>query len=870
MSIPPLPLPLLAEAVTRTTFEWGRIQSNSDFVLPIVVCLAIMVFVRQMYRRDARELSTAASWLLTALRTLAFYGLLVLYLQPQWRTEQEVTRNSRVLIMADTSLSMGLTDVPGPQSQASISRAREVTAALQNSDFLSRLRQTHDVAVLRFDQELSRIASLAKLSVGQDKGSTGVYLPLPGRERAGVRGALLEKSAGKSAADSEGPRRDPNRLTPNVSLARGEGSIAGEPIDWSRVLAPRGVETRLGQALRQALHDEQSSPLAGIVVFTDGGQNAGVAPDAAIRAARENKVPIFLVGVGSERQPAGVRISDLAAPPRAFPGDHYMVTGYLQAQKMAGRVVTVELLSRDAGGENEKNTGPGQIEATQRVTLGGDGEVVPVKFEITPEKTGRRTLTLRVKAPEGEQRPGDNQREVDVEIVDQKNRVLLFAGGPNREYQFLRGLLYRDRSTTVDVLLQTAQPGISQDAAKVLDDFPSRREEMFAYDCVIALDPDWQALRAAQVDVLEKWVAEQGGGLIAMAGPVFTGKTINSWIQDPQMAKIRALYPVEFQRTVAALDSNTFVANDPWPLDFTREGMEAEYLWLDDSTVASQQAWGSFPGVYSFQPLRGPKPSATVLARFSDPRAAQAGQEPVYFASQFYGSGRVFYLGSAEMWRLRRVEESYFEKFYTKLIRYVSQGRLLRGSSRGVLLVGQDQGYLVGSTVQVRAQLTNAQLEPLDARSVPLQLFLPDRSTQTVVLRPDPSRAGTFAGHFTAAREGTYRLELAIPDSDEQRLTRRLQVRVPDLELENPQRNDALLSRIANQSGGRYYVGPAVALAADHPDSIVRRLKDRTKTIILTAAPDHRWEQTWMGWLMAGLCAVLCLEWLIRRLLKLA
>ena len=64
------------------------------------------------------------------------------------------------------------------------------------------------------------------------------------------------------------------------------------------------METRLGQALRQTLHDEQTSPLAGIVVFTDGGQNAGVAPDAAIQAARENKIPLFLVGVGSDRQPA--------------------------------------------------------------------------------------------------------------------------------------------------------------------------------------------------------------------------------------------------------------------------------------------------------------------------------------------------------------------------------------------------------------------------------------------------------------------------------------------------------------------------------------------------------------------------------------
>ena len=102
-------LPLWADAV-RTTFEWGRIQSNADWILPVAVCIAILLFVRWLYRRDARELRPLWGWLLTALRTAAFLGLLVVFLQPHWRSEREEVRNSRVLLLADTSLSMGLTD----------------------------------------------------------------------------------------------------------------------------------------------------------------------------------------------------------------------------------------------------------------------------------------------------------------------------------------------------------------------------------------------------------------------------------------------------------------------------------------------------------------------------------------------------------------------------------------------------------------------------------------------------------------------------------------------------------------------------------------------------------------------------------------
>ncbi len=821
------PLPLAAESLSTTHFEWGRIQTNSDWILPITVCLAVMFFVRYVYRRDAEELGRGLSWGLTALRMAVFYGLLVLYLEPQWRSVRETTRNSRVVLLADTSLSMRQTDAGAQPAEGGMSRAQQLAQVFAGSDLLARLRQTHDVAVLRFDQDVRRVAGLEKRSAEEARG------------------------AARSEEDAS--------------------SVGPEPGEWANLLEPTGTETRLGQALRQVLQEEQGGTLAGVVLFTDGGQNSGLGPEVALQAAREAKVPLFAIGLGSDRLPANVRVSDLTAPPRAYPGDRYTVTGYLQAQKLAGRVVSVELLSRESGdGPGKSLPTSGVVEGTQQVTLGGDGEVVAVAFDLVPERTGRRTLALRVQSPPGDHNPDDNQRETDVEIVDRKNRVLLVAGGPSREYQFLRSVLFRDRSSLLDLLLQTAQPGISQDCNQILDEFPETREEMFSYDCVVAIDPDWQALSDGAVELLEKWVAEQAGGLIVMAGPVHAGKSLNGWVQDPRLAKTRALYPVEFQRNVAILESGMHADKDPWPLDFTREGLQSEFLWLGDTAAESQQEWSRFPGVYAMLPVRGPKPGATVLARFSDPRFGQAGQLPVYFAGQFYGSGRVFYIGSPEMWRLRSVDEGSYERFYTKLIRHVSQGRLLRGSSRGVLLVGQDHGYLLGSSVDVRAQLTNSQLEPLDAPNAMVQVLQPDGTPMTISLQAEAARPGTFAGHFTAGQEGTYRLELPLPDNPQQRLTRRVQVKLPDLELENPQRNDALLSRLARGSGGKYYIGPELALADGAPGCLWELLKDRTKKETQIAAPDPLWEQTWLRWMMYALCGLLCLEWLIRRLWKLA
>ena len=414
--------------------------------------------------------------------------------------EREEVRNSRVLVLADTSLSMGTADGQDSASSGGISRSQQLAKALKETDFLAQLRKTHDVVVFPFSEDLRR-----------DHATT------------------LPKETPDDAAE-DAPRSQ------SGGDEKGKNAHAPATPDWTKLLAPTGIETRLGQALRQLIQDERGTPISGIIVFSDGGQNAGIPPEAAVALAQEAKIPVYTVGLGSDRQPINVAVCDLVAPARAYPGDHYTVTGYLQAQGMAGKAVTVQVLSRPASNlSGSKAAGGGEVIASQTVTLGGDGEVLPVKFDLVPGSTGRRTLSLQIKTPEGDTNPADNVREADIEIVDRKTHVLLLADGPMREYQFLRNQLYRDRYTTVDVLLQSGKPGMSQEAKKILDDFPSTRPEMFDYDCVVAFDPDWKLLNARQIELLEKWVGEQGGGLIVAAGPVDACKGSDSWMHDPGM-----------------------------------------------------------------------------------------------------------------------------------------------------------------------------------------------------------------------------------------------------------------------------------------------------------------------------------------------
>ena len=397
---------------------------------------------------------------------------------------------------------------------------------------------------------------------------------------------------------------------------------------------------------------------------------------------------------------------------------------------------------------------------------------------------------------------------------------------------------------------------------------------MFQYDCIIAFDPDWRELDEQQTELLERWVAEKAGGMIVIAGPVFTPEWTRRPRGDKAIDKIRRLYPVSFyNQGTATLRLGRFGGDTAYPLAFTREGRAAEYLWLADSASDSQDAWNRFNGVFGYYAVNEPKAGADVLANFADPETSIDGKMPIYLASQFYGSGRVFFQASGEMWRIRRLDVDYFQQYYLKLLRWASQGRLLRDSTRGVLLTDRQRCWM-GDQVTIQAMLRDAQDEPLMLPEVRGQILSPDGRTQQILLRGSQGsvRPGTYSGQFSAIQEGEYRISLPIPNSPDLEVLRStVQASIPDLEKERPQRNDPLLTEIAEKTQGHYYIGmSALDVEDSDPFSPASLIQPADQEIYLPGTPDRYFQRKLAMWLLGLIVAALALEWTIRRLHKLA
>lgn len=821
-------------ADTRMAWEVDLPSNPVAWLGWLALAVVGVAWIVSLYLRDTQELHPAWKVWLLVLRLGAWAGLIAVAVNPQERTQTTSFRPSRVAIAVDTSLSMQLPEtspeeadsakVDGAETKPVRPRADAVRELLERSPLIAELQRNHDVSLFTFDSS-----------------------------QAGPHWQFRTKDPRVVGQAARLPGEQTNDDAKSGKLKTSEPTA----IQWDEVLKPRGVETRLGESLLELVRQISGKSLSGVIVISDGAANAGIDPASASHFALQSKTRFVTVGVGGTKPPVNLAIASVQAPTDAHLGDPFEITVFVQAEGLAGKTAIVELLSRPEGETSE----PSLLEAKE-ITLADNGVPVEVQFQQNPATANSVEYLLRAKtaAKINELSDADNERRKTIRVTDRKTKVLLFAGGPMRDYVFLKNMLFRHSAIEVDVLLQTADPGtaVSQESNKLLFEFPKTREELFPYDVIVAFDPDWRKVTPEQQANLREWVFSQSGGLILVAGDVNTSSLASG---GDEVKPIQELCPV----TLSSLASDLLAdASGPqaWSIGFSRAGLEAGFLQLTDDTISSAAVWKEFPGIYRCYPTAGSKAGATVYANFTDPRSETSYGAPIWLASQFYGSGRTMYVGAGELWRLRAVDEDYFDRFWTKAIRELSTTRLKRGTLRGMLLLERNQ-YLLGQTAHLRALLSDAQFQPLVAEAINCDIYDPDGRPQLPPLKlvPDRQRPGQFVGDFRLSLPGTYRFELLVPDSTD-KLTEKLDVSLPNLETANARQNVQLLRAMADETGGKY-----LPLDESTAAALPKLLPNHGEEFLIDERLRTLWDRDWVLYVLVGLLSA---EWLTRKLLKLA
>jgi hypothetical protein len=233
----------------------------------------------------------------------------------------------------------------------------------------------------------------------------------------------------------------------------------------------------------------------------------------------------------------------------------------------------------------------------------------------------------------------------------------------------------------------------------------------------------------------------------------------------------------------------------------TVQGADHPLMQLAGGVEANQKAWEELPGAYRSHAVLRLKTLATALAVSGDPsRQTHDGNPEPVVAIQYYGKGRVLYMGSDGTWRWRFVDDAKpYRRFWASAMDFLSAGRL---EKKRILITTGGERFDAGSDIRVRVEAYNRDFTPMEAESFTV-LMTREGTEESAAHVLRPTKPGFFEGTILADRTGSFELTAkAAGDGpadwlDEDVATRRVQVQLPQEELRRPEANFQTLRELA-------------------------------------------------------------------------
>jgi hypothetical protein len=794
-----------AESVGQPRLEFTALPQGTAAAVILVAAIACLFLIWWLYRHERPDLPPWKRALLSGLRVLTILALAAMLIEPVLISSQRETIRSHLAIILDDSESMKFSDPYTDESKAVEIASRMKLEATGGRSSVERLRETPRLGLVKHGLQ----PNLEALGRGRE-----VFL------------YDLESAARPGSGESARKR-------------------TLEDIQPNRPISP------LGDALHGVLAGHRGQPVAGVVIASDGRSNTGEDPLRAIEGAVRANIPIFAIASGAAEGPRNVRLAEVEVSPVVFVRDPLMLAVVVEARGLRDAEAKIVLEQRI----NESDWEP---VADQRVVLGEDGILKRTSFRITPRVVGQYEFRAKVEDAGPELTQEDNVATAAVKVVRQQIRVLLIAGSPSPEVQFLRNALMRDQRVEFAAWLQHADPGFRQPGDRPISRLPNDSAELRNYDAVLLVDPDLRALGAQWPEMLTHFVGQEGGGLIFVAGELYSQQLFEAAEAQLAGANWTRILPIVRDPGLFRTEAEVRLSSQStYTLELSAEGRGDPVFEFNADPIRNRAILTSLPGMYWSFPVTRSRPGATVLARHGDPRMQnQYGRQPL-LTSQLYGPGRTVFIGFDSTYRWRYLSEDYFDGFWARLVDRVGRNKALGGRFPFSVHLGKSV-YRVGDQVSVGVRYTDP-AALAEATELAAELDIAGGPPEPLRFEKAPDDPSLLTAGFPAGQAGSYTIRIVpttavTAGSDIRASTTTFRVEPPKREIDEPSLNRPMLTELAKRTGGRVFeIADISQLDAAIP------MREVTRTL---ETRDELWDAP-LFYMTIVIC--LTLEWLLRK-----
>lgn len=560
-------------------------------------------------------------------------------------------------------------------------------------------------------------------------------------------------------------------------------------------LAYAGTNTRLGDALDQVRQEMSGVPMAGVVVVSDGADNAPTPFGPQLLPMKASGVPVYTVGVGREQFDRDIQVSRVETPARVLKGSSLVVDAVVTQHGYAGKKVRLDV--EDGG----------RIVERQDFVLPDDGEAATVRVKFTANEAGARRFRFHVTPQDGEIITANNDQEAIIEVENRREKILYFEGEPRFELKFIRMAMEEDPNVQVVVLQRTAENKYLRLDVDTLTElggaFPATRDELFAYRGLILGSVEASFFTHDQLQMIADFVNKRGGGLLAIGGRHAFSE--GGFAGTP----IAEVLPVELEADVTNREYFAELKVKP-----TRAGLTHAATQLAKTERESEEKWKSLPPLTASNIVVKAKPGATTLLTGAVNNTAN---EQIVLAYQRYGRGTAFALPVQDSWLWQMhadmaLEDLTHETFWRQLTRW-----LVHDVPMPVMATLSSDRVEPGERLTITADVADSSYLQVNDAQVVARVLTPSNDLIEVPMEWTAARDGEYRASFALQEKGMHevRVEARRGDHALGRAAVHVNAAPSNAEFFDAHLNATTLKRVAEETGGRYYTPANVSTLAD-------------------------------------------------------
>ena len=556
-----------------------------------------------------------------------------------------------------------------------------------------------------------------------------------------------------------------------------------ERIEGLERLTFEGKRTKLESATDLLQQELGTVPLSGVVLITDGADNASKQWTESLSKleARKTPIPFYTVGVGSENITRDAEMVKVSAPRSTLKESTAVVDISYRSHGFSGRKATVYIR------EN------GVLLKSEQVNLPADGEIAEATIDLPVKNDGTRLFSFALQAPD-DRIPENNTLTALVEIKNDHPQILYIEGEPRWEFKFLRRAMQDDPNIRLVTLLRSSQnkfyrQGIDKEEM-LSEGFPKTKDELFAYKGLIFGSIESTFFTQDQLKNVVDFVSNRGGGFLMLGGrnSFSGGRYENSLLAD--------ILPVQ----LSSGDRTPVIGR--LKMLVTDYGSTHPLMRLNPDANANVKQWGDLPPLNDYNKTLDAKVGAIVLARG---QSETRGSDPIVLAYQRYGRGRTMALTTGSTWRWQMQmdhQDQTYELFWKQTLRW-----LVNTSPDPVMINSDKDTYVPGEVVHLSADVSNKSFERMDNAKVVAKVRNPDGLTESIPLDWNGSGEGSYQAELNVTAPGIYQVEVEATQGSESLGTNHtaFQVEERPVEFSSAALDTRLLQSVANSTGGRYY-----------------------------------------------------------------